>query len=163
MKSKASFKTLLVALLTTIVVAATAQAAAKRHPLETIDYIPFKPLTEALKGVKLKPVKDGPIRLPLITWPGDVATIDADSEGLFKKEGLNVELFVENDFAKQVKGVLEGETPISALHRWYVQRRGRGLQAGQHQPLPNLPTDLEQWRRRAGCAPRHKQPGRLER
>lgn len=111
MKSKASFKNLLVALLTTIVLSATAQAAPKGAAGNNVDYIPFKPLTEALKGVKLKPVKDGPIKLPLITWPGDVATIDADSEGLFKKEGLNVELFVENDFAKQVKGVLEGETP----------------------------------------------------
>ena len=79
-----------------------------------IEYLQAKPLcdSDTLKGVHLKPVKAGPLRVPLITWPGDVATIYTDQSGLFKKEGLDVQLFLENDFAKQVKGVLEGETPL---------------------------------------------------
>jgi ABC-type nitrate/sulfonate/bicarbonate transport system substrate-binding protein/outer membrane protein OmpA-like peptidoglycan-associated protein len=80
----------------------------------TIDYLQPKPLldSETLKGVHLKPVKAGVLKVPVITWPGDVATVYTDQEGVFKKEGLDVQLFLENDFAKQVKGVLEGETPL---------------------------------------------------
>jgi ABC-type nitrate/sulfonate/bicarbonate transport system substrate-binding protein/outer membrane protein OmpA-like peptidoglycan-associated protein len=79
-----------------------------------IEYLQPKPLYEAaiLSGIRIKPVKSGVLRVPTITWPGDVATVYTDQEGLFKKEGLDVQLFCENDFAKQVKGVLEGDTPI---------------------------------------------------
>jgi ABC-type nitrate/sulfonate/bicarbonate transport system substrate-binding protein/outer membrane protein OmpA-like peptidoglycan-associated protein len=79
-----------------------------------IEYLQPKPLydCDTLKGVHLKPVKGGVLKIPLITWPGDVATIYTDQLGLFKKEGLDVQLFLENDFAKQVKAVLEGETPL---------------------------------------------------
>lgn len=106
MKIKSVFISALLLAVTTAFAAPAPKSAAN------IEYLPLKPLTETLKGVKLKPVKDGVWKLPLITWPGDVATIATDSEGLFKAEGLNVELFVENDFAKQVKGVMEGETPF---------------------------------------------------
>ncbi|MEZ4489480.1 MAG: ABC transporter substrate-binding protein [Cyanobacteriota/Melainabacteria group bacterium] len=78
----------------------------------SVEYLQPKPLAQELQGVQLKPVQSGKLRVPTITWPGDVSTVHTDIEGYFKKEGLNVELFNENDFAKQVKGVVEGETPI---------------------------------------------------
>jgi outer membrane protein OmpA-like peptidoglycan-associated protein len=80
----------------------------------TIEFLNAKPLYESplLAGAHLKPVKGGVLKVPTITWPGDVSTISTDMEGLFKQEGLDVQLFCENDFAKQVKGVLEGETPL---------------------------------------------------
>ncbi len=79
----------------------------------TIEYLEAKPLFESdvLKGVSVKTVKSGKLRVPTITWPGDVATIYTKMDGSFQKEGLDVELFCENDFAKQVKSVLEGESP----------------------------------------------------
>jgi ABC-type nitrate/sulfonate/bicarbonate transport system substrate-binding protein/outer membrane protein OmpA-like peptidoglycan-associated protein len=78
------------------------------------EYLQPKPLYESstLSGVRLKPVRNGVLRVPCITWPGDVATVYTDQIGAFKKEGLDVQLFCENDFAKQVKGCLEGETPL---------------------------------------------------
>jgi ABC-type nitrate/sulfonate/bicarbonate transport system substrate-binding protein/outer membrane protein OmpA-like peptidoglycan-associated protein len=78
------------------------------------EFLQAKPLFDAdiLRGVHLKSVKAGVLKIPTITWPGDVSTIYTDSEGLFKQQGLDVQLFCENDFAKQVKGVLEGETPL---------------------------------------------------
>ncbi len=99
---------LLVAALLTLNVAGMAQA---KPQAAAVDYLQFRPLTETLRGVKLQPVKEGVRKLPMITWPGDVSTITTDMLGIFKSEGLNVELFVENDFAKQVTGVLQGDTP----------------------------------------------------
>jgi ABC-type nitrate/sulfonate/bicarbonate transport system substrate-binding protein/outer membrane protein OmpA-like peptidoglycan-associated protein len=77
-----------------------------------IEYLKAKPLWEVLNDVSLKPIKPGPLKIPTITWPGDVSTIYTDQEGLFKQEGLDVKLFCENDFAKQVRGVIEGDTPF---------------------------------------------------
>lgn len=77
-----------------------------------IQYEQPKPLSDILQGAKAQPVKGGPIRVPTITWPGDVATVDTDMEGLFKQEGLDVKLFCENDFAKQVRGFIQGDTPF---------------------------------------------------
>ena len=78
----------------------------------TIQYEQPKPLSDILQGTKAQPVKGGPLKVPTITWPGDVATVDTDMEGLFKQEGLDVKLFCENDFAKQVKGFIQGDTPF---------------------------------------------------
>jgi len=47
----------------------------------------------------------------VITWGGDVADVYADKYGIFKDEGLNVELFLENNFLKQVETCLSGQTP----------------------------------------------------
>ncbi len=74
------------------------------------NYLEPKPLEQAVSP-QLKPVAGGAVKVPVITWGGDVATILADSDGLFKKEGLQVTLFDENDFAKQAQMCLNGETP----------------------------------------------------
>src|SRR6185503_12229219 len=80
-------------------------AAGKLAPVEP------KPLAAVVRG-KMQPVQTGPLQLPLITWGGDVATILAEQDGLFKAEGLDVKLFVENDFAKQVQDFVGGKTPL---------------------------------------------------
>lgn len=98
--------TALAALATALCVTTNSEAADK------VDVVQAKPLQDVLKDVKLQPVKGGKLRVPTITWPGDVATVYADQEGVFKAEGVDIELFCENDFAKQVQGVLDGETPI---------------------------------------------------
>jgi ABC-type nitrate/sulfonate/bicarbonate transport system substrate-binding protein/outer membrane protein OmpA-like peptidoglycan-associated protein len=79
---------------------------------KSVEYLQTKPLADLLQGAHAQPVKGGPLRIPTITWPGDVATVDTDMEGIFKQEGLDVKLFCENDFAKQVKGVIDGDTPF---------------------------------------------------
>jgi ABC-type nitrate/sulfonate/bicarbonate transport system substrate-binding protein len=75
-----------------------------------VKYLEPKPLREVV-ATRAKPVQSGPINVPLITWGGDVATIMSDMEGIFGDEGLQVKLFLENDFAKQVQGCLDGQTP----------------------------------------------------
>ncbi len=76
-----------------------------------IEYKKAQPLVDAISA-KAKPVStSGKVRVPLITWGGDVATIHALEKGLFRAEGLDAELFVENNFPKQVEAVLAGRTP----------------------------------------------------
>ena len=67
-----------------------------------------KPLYQAVKPAA-KPVKGGAWKVPTITWGGDVATVLAKEENLFKNEGLDVTLICENDFAKQVQMALDGD------------------------------------------------------
>lgn len=81
---------------------------------DTLEVLKAQPLSQApgIKGADLKPVQSGSLKIPTITWGGDVPTVLADEEGLFKAEGLSATLFHEDDFAKQVRGVLAGETPF---------------------------------------------------
>lgn len=70
-----------------------------------------RPLASVIRGAA-KPVSaTGAKTLFLITWGGDVATILADTEGMFRAEGVDVRLQLENDFQKQVEAVLAGKTP----------------------------------------------------
>jgi len=70
-----------------------------------------KPLSDLITTA-LRPVGGGVIKVPMITWGGDVATILAEEDGLFKAEGLDTQLFVENNFPKQVEMCLSGQTPL---------------------------------------------------
>jgi outer membrane protein OmpA-like peptidoglycan-associated protein/ABC-type nitrate/sulfonate/bicarbonate transport system substrate-binding protein len=70
-----------------------------------------RPLTEVVK-IRMGSVKSGTLQVPLITWGGDVGTIYTADSGLFKTEGLDISLFVENSFSKQVEKCLEGSTPF---------------------------------------------------
>ena len=93
-------------LLALAVLAAVAGSAAAE-----IEYKQARPLVDVI-GAKARPVQSGgKVRVPLITWGGDVATIHALDKGLFRAEGLDVELFLENNFPKQVEAVLAGRTP----------------------------------------------------
>jgi ABC-type nitrate/sulfonate/bicarbonate transport system substrate-binding protein/outer membrane protein OmpA-like peptidoglycan-associated protein len=69
-----------------------------------------QPLTDVVSA-RARSVKSGTLHVPLITWGGDVATIHSADGGFFRAEGLDVSLFVENDFAKQVEQCLAGKTP----------------------------------------------------
>lgn len=60
----------------------------------------------------LRPISGSTLRVPLITWGGDVATVHAELVGIFKQKGLNIELFREDDFAKQVDGCITGDSPF---------------------------------------------------
>jgi ABC-type nitrate/sulfonate/bicarbonate transport system substrate-binding protein/outer membrane protein OmpA-like peptidoglycan-associated protein len=93
-------------LLALVVMAAVVGSAAAE-----IDYKQARPLADVISA-NARPVSSGgKVRLPLITWGGDVATIHTAEKGLFRAEGLDVELFVENNFPKQVEAVLAGRTP----------------------------------------------------
>jgi ABC-type nitrate/sulfonate/bicarbonate transport system substrate-binding protein len=79
---------------------------------DTIQTEKAVPLVDVLKGVTLQPVKPGPLKIPTITWGGDVVPVYGDVNGVFKAEGLSVQLTHEDDFAKQVRSVFAGETPF---------------------------------------------------
>lgn len=88
-----------------------ALVGAHRSHAAEIRTIGGKPLVDAVK-TKAGSVKTaGAVRVPMITWGGDVATIHARDQGHFREQGLDVTLFVENNFPKQVAGALEGKTP----------------------------------------------------
>lgn len=70
-----------------------------------------RPLSQVINA-GLQPVSGGTLKIPLITWGGDVATILAHENGFFKDEGLDTQLFVENNFPKQVEACLSGQTPL---------------------------------------------------
>lgn len=76
---------------------------------QQIEYLDAKPMWQVVQGKAQSVSSDR--RIPLITWGGDVATILADLRGTFKKEGLDVEVYTQNDFIKQVEDVLTGKTP----------------------------------------------------
>lgn len=78
---------------------------------QNISYQQARPLHEVVKSQK-QPVNTQTLQIPMITWGGDVATIYADSIGLFKDEGLKVQLVVENNFTLQVQNCIEGKTPF---------------------------------------------------
>lgn len=88
-----------------MVIIVVASASAQR-----IEYLSAEPLENAVTATK-GAVHGGQISLPLITWGGDVATIHTNNEGVFKQEGVDVRLFVENNFVEQVNGCLSGTTP----------------------------------------------------
>ncbi|MCP4659542.1 MAG: ABC transporter substrate-binding protein [bacterium] len=76
-----------------------------------IEYLAAQPLADVVPA-KAQPVKtSGKLQLPLITWGGDVATLYTLEQGLFRDEGLDVEVVPENDFPKQVEAALAGRTP----------------------------------------------------
>src|SRR3989338_4224113 len=74
-----------------------------------IEYLNAQPMTQVVQA--RVQVVSSDRRVPTITWGGDVATILAEMQGTFKKEGLDVEVYTQNDFVKQVEDVLAGKTP----------------------------------------------------
>ena len=72
--------------------------------------VPQRPLADVVSA-KLQPV--GALTYaPCITWGGDVHTQLAVTEGLFKKNGLNITLQREDNFVTQVQNCLNGKTPF---------------------------------------------------
>lgn len=78
---------------------------------DNIEYLEAKPLREVVTAKARTVSTSGKLQLPMITWGGDVATIHTAEKGFFQKEGLHVELAVENNFPKQVEATLTGKSP----------------------------------------------------
>ena len=79
---------------------------------QEIGYVSPKPLSTVL-NTNLRPVSaSSQLQVPLITWGGDIATVHGVNDGVFSDLGLNVKLFREDDFKKQVQKCLAGETPF---------------------------------------------------
>jgi ABC-type nitrate/sulfonate/bicarbonate transport system substrate-binding protein/outer membrane protein OmpA-like peptidoglycan-associated protein len=77
---------------------------------DKVEYLEVKPLSKVVTP-RLKPVEASTKLVYVITWGGDVSIVYGVQEGLFRAEGLDVTLRLENDFAKQVQAVLDGKTP----------------------------------------------------
>ncbi|HSF32541.1 MAG TPA: ABC transporter substrate-binding protein [Candidatus Tectomicrobia bacterium] len=75
-----------------------------------VEYLEAKPLSRVVTP-RLKPIEPGSKLIYVITWGGDVSLVYGVQEGLFRQEGLDITLSLENDFAKQVQAVLDGKTP----------------------------------------------------
>ncbi len=78
---------------------------------EEIEYLNATPLTDVVNARSGNVEASGKLLVPVITWGGDVSAIYTHSEGIFKENGLEVELFLENNFPKQVEAALSGKTP----------------------------------------------------
>ncbi len=76
-----------------------------------VKYQPLKPMSQVVT-TSLKPVRtSGSITLPTITWGGDIATVYAEMNGIFRQNGLDFTLRNEDNFKDQVQRCINGETP----------------------------------------------------
>jgi ABC-type nitrate/sulfonate/bicarbonate transport system substrate-binding protein/outer membrane protein OmpA-like peptidoglycan-associated protein len=75
-----------------------------------VEYLDVKSLSKMVTP-RLKPVEARAKMVYVITWGGDVSLVYGVQEGLFRQEGVDINLSLENDFAKQVQAVLDGKTP----------------------------------------------------
>ncbi|WP_446010418.1 ABC transporter substrate-binding protein [Candidatus Electrothrix sp.] len=83
-----------------------------------VQYVKAPPLADAVKA-QVQDVKAGnTVRVPLITWGGDIATILANGNSrtttagsIFAKKNLQLELKRTDDFKEQIKAYMQGETP----------------------------------------------------
>jgi ABC-type nitrate/sulfonate/bicarbonate transport system substrate-binding protein len=79
----------------------------------------FEAMKKELAGTPVRDFRPGStVKVPLITWGGDIATILANGDArktrqgsIFAKAGLNYELAREDVFANQVKAYMKGESP----------------------------------------------------
>ena len=78
---------------------------------QNIKFEKAQPLSDVV-STTLRPVKSGELKVPLITWGADIATIYTEQNGIFKNNGLNTKFIKEDDFKKQVQMCLNGETPF---------------------------------------------------
>ncbi len=92
---------------------ATNQAIAQR-----VKYLDTpKSLSTVLSGSPKSVRSAGATKLPVITWGGDIATIYANGGSTtakgstFDDEGLEIEIFREDNFVTQAQKCLDGETP----------------------------------------------------
>jgi outer membrane protein OmpA-like peptidoglycan-associated protein/ABC-type nitrate/sulfonate/bicarbonate transport system substrate-binding protein len=76
-----------------------------------------KPLSAVLTGSVKSVRSSGAVKLPVITWGGDIATIYANGGAttsmgsILDDEGLEFEIFREDNFVVQAQKCLDGETP----------------------------------------------------
>lgn len=85
------------------------------HP---VTYVPAPPLQNVVR-VNVGDVKNpASPKIPIITWGGDIATILANGNSLttvngslFNRQGLNLTLYREDVFQKQVEAFIQGDSP----------------------------------------------------
>lgn len=76
-----------------------------------VKYVQLKPMSQVV-STSLKPVHASEaFSLPTITWGGDIATVYAEINGIFKQNGLTLILRNEDNFKDQVQRCINGETP----------------------------------------------------
>jgi hypothetical protein len=83
-----------------------------------VQYVDAPPLATVISTEAEEVAPAEQIRVPLITWGGDEATILANGnavrtapDSIFGKKGLKLNLVREDDFKKQIEAYLRGETP----------------------------------------------------
>lgn len=76
-----------------------------------VNYLKAKPMSQFINASVGQVNTANGIKLPVITWGADAKVVLADMEGIFKDEGLNVSLFLENNLTKQVEMCISGKTP----------------------------------------------------
>ncbi len=82
-----------------------------------IEYLDAVPMTNLITAKKNAVRTTKPVKVPLITWGGDVATIQANGGrvtqpgSIFAQKGLSIELFREDNPLMMVEKVVSGETP----------------------------------------------------
>ena len=91
-----------------------------QHSALAQSYQKLQKVSEALKS-DIRPWRGGSssLKVPMIAWGGDIQTILANgmskkttSTSHFAKAGLNIELFREDQFLKQLAAYLKAETPF---------------------------------------------------
>jgi len=83
-----------------------------------VQYVDAPPLAKVITAAAADVKAADAVRVPLITWGGDEATILANGNAaktapgsIFAQKGLKLQLVREDDFKKQVEAYLRGETP----------------------------------------------------
>jgi ABC-type nitrate/sulfonate/bicarbonate transport system substrate-binding protein/outer membrane protein OmpA-like peptidoglycan-associated protein len=79
----------------------------------------FEAMNSELAGTAVRDYKPrNPIKVPIITWGGDIATILANGDAkrtrkgsIFASAGLDLELVRQDVFSRQVASYMKGETP----------------------------------------------------
>jgi outer membrane protein OmpA-like peptidoglycan-associated protein len=79
----------------------------------------FEAMKTELAGTTVRDYKPGkPVKVPVITWGGDIATILANGDAkqtrkgsIFADVGLDLELVRQDVFSRQVASYMKGETP----------------------------------------------------
>jgi outer membrane protein OmpA-like peptidoglycan-associated protein len=88
--------------------------------IQAVDYEPLRKVSDVVRVQPRAWQGNGSrLKVPMIAWGGDIQTILANgnskstaSGSLFDKAGLQVELFREDRFLKQLEMYLTGETPF---------------------------------------------------
>ncbi|MBN2383974.1 nitrate ABC transporter substrate-binding protein [bacterium] len=79
---------------------------------------PTKPFTKKIKAGVSSVKETTPLKIPCITWGGEIAAILANggsttAQGsIFDQRGLSIELYRQDDFVQQVEDYLSGKTPF---------------------------------------------------
>ncbi len=103
-----------------LLVAAALALAVDAAGQSTVEYVtPERPFTERVKDMPVGDVPaTGAVRIPTMTWGGDLVTLFAAGgratakESRYGKAGLSLELGHQDDFVEQVRAYLAGTSPF---------------------------------------------------